>query len=218
VRVIISPVNDMPLPADDAYILSLETAVNGKELVIPNPGVLANDVDFDPGDVLVAQIVSQPGQGTVSLADDGGFVYTPPASFNGETTFTYQANDGVSGMPAVVTITVDMIRPQVTWLSPVPDGGVYDVFSSRVTLQVNVSDNLQIDRVRFIWWDRVKSQWTELGIIHGPPYQLILDTSALYLEWNELRAVVYDAAGNSTISNRILLFRMAATYLPFLVR
>jgi VCBS repeat-containing protein len=51
----ITPVNDAPLAAADVYTTSQDTA-----LVLPAPGVLANDSDID-GDELTAILVAQPG-------------------------------------------------------------------------------------------------------------------------------------------------------------
>src|SRR5205085_1355128 len=55
-------------------------------------GVLANDTDAD-GNTLSAVLVSGPSHGTVSLAADGGFTYTPAADYNGPDSFTYKATD-----------------------------------------------------------------------------------------------------------------------------
>jgi hypothetical protein len=68
--------------------------------------VLANDTDID-GDALTADLVSQPGGGSLQLAPDGGFTYTPQAGFSGTDTFTYRAADATSfSAPATVTLTV----------------------------------------------------------------------------------------------------------------
>jgi VCBS repeat-containing protein len=67
---------------------------------------LANDSDVD-GDVLSAVLVSTAQHGTLSLAANGSFTYTPTANFNGTDSFTYRANDGtVDSAPVTVTITV----------------------------------------------------------------------------------------------------------------
>ena len=59
------------------------------------PGVLTNDSDVD-GDALSAVLVAGPAHGTVTLADDGSFTYTPdPGSDPGappSDAFTYQVN------------------------------------------------------------------------------------------------------------------------------
>jgi len=101
------PVNTAPVAANDAY-----AAVGGQPLTLPAPGVLANDTDED-GNVLTATGVTQPANGTVTLAADGSFTYTSDEGFSGKDVFTYRADDGQDrSAPATVTVTVK--SPTVT--------------------------------------------------------------------------------------------------------
>ncbi|MBO0609282.1 LamG-like jellyroll fold domain-containing protein [Myceligenerans salitolerans] len=101
------PVNTAPEAGDDAY-----AAVGGEPLVLPAPGVLANDTDAD-GNVLTATGVTQPANGSVTLEADGSFTYTSDAGFSGKDVFTYRADDGTDrSAPATVTVTVK--SPAVT--------------------------------------------------------------------------------------------------------
>ena len=101
VTIMVSPVNDAPTAADDAYSTGEDTA-----LTATTPGVLANDGDPD-GDQLSAVLVSGPGHGTLTLNPDGSFTYTPAADHTGSDAFTYRASDGsLSSDPATVTLTV----------------------------------------------------------------------------------------------------------------
>ena len=78
------------------------------------PGVLGNDDDPD-NDPIVAVLVDNPFNGTVTLNSDGSFLYTPNPDFNGLDFFSYMATDGVlDSNVSTVTITVD----------PVPDAPV----------------------------------------------------------------------------------------------
>jgi VCBS repeat-containing protein len=78
------------------------------ELAVPAPGVLANDTDVNPQDVLTAILVTPPQHGSLALAADGSFTYTPAADFNGTDAFSYTASDGeLESGPATVTITVN---------------------------------------------------------------------------------------------------------------
>jgi VCBS repeat-containing protein len=94
--------NPPPLAEPDAYQVDEDSVLNAFV-----PGVLANDIDPN-GDAFTAQLVSGASHGTVVLAADGGFTYTPFANFSGIDSFTYRGNDGVSlGNIATVTITVN---------------------------------------------------------------------------------------------------------------
>ena len=95
------PGNRAPTAGADAY-----EAVAGQVLTVPAPGVLMNDADAD-GEALTATDLTQPTRGTVVLARDGSFTYTPNAGFTGTDSFTYRASDGkATSAPATVTITV----------------------------------------------------------------------------------------------------------------
>src|SRR5262249_42882051 len=62
-------------------------------------------------DVLTAAVVTPPSHGTLSLAADGSFLYTPDADFHGTDTFTYRANDGhADSNLATVTISVTPVN------------------------------------------------------------------------------------------------------------
>ncbi|PZE90467.1 hypothetical protein DEI95_11975 [Curtobacterium sp. MCBD17_008] len=80
------------------------TVTAGSTLTVPKAtGVLANDRGSD----LTATVDQRPAHGTLALAADGSYTYTPADGFSGKDTFTYTATDG-SGTPAtgLVTVTV----------------------------------------------------------------------------------------------------------------
>lgn len=85
---------------DDQY----EVEVDGVLTLDAASGVLDNDSDTD-GDTLVATLISSPANGSVSLAADGSFTYTPDSAFQGSDTFTYQADDG-NGDVSQATVTI----------------------------------------------------------------------------------------------------------------
>ena len=71
-------------------------------LSVAAPGVLTNDTDVDD-DTLTAVLESGPSNGTLSLADDGSFTYTPNANFNGSDSFASRPGaDTVSLMSSSV--------------------------------------------------------------------------------------------------------------------
>jgi hypothetical protein len=117
VVITVAAVPTAPIAAADAYSTPVDT-----QLVVAAPGVLANDADED-GDPVTVQLpaLSGPSNGSLVLAADGSFTYTPNAGFSGVDTFTYRANDGTGlTADAVVTITV----------SSVATGGIFYLSSS----------------------------------------------------------------------------------------
>ncbi len=96
-------VNDAPVALDDHYTLDQDTDLS----IAAATGVLANDSDVE-GNALTATIVSEPANGTVTLNDDGSFVYTPNTGVSGLDTFTYVTNDGLADS-RVSNVNLDVI-------------------------------------------------------------------------------------------------------------
>jgi uncharacterized delta-60 repeat protein len=115
--------NRAPVATADAY-----TTLMNQPLTVAAPGVLGNDADAD-GDPLTAQIAlgTAPASGTVALAADGSFVFTPATGFTGVASFAYTARDGiVESAPATVSITV--APPPLTYLlAEGSTGGFFDL-------------------------------------------------------------------------------------------
>ena len=90
--------NVAPVAVGETFTTPHATALRGT--------VLGNDTDAG-GDRLTAELVRAPAHGTVELAADGSFTYTPAAGFSGADGFAYRAGDGeaVSG-EALVSIGV----------------------------------------------------------------------------------------------------------------
>ncbi|MEL6108344.1 MAG: Ig-like domain-containing protein, partial [Planctomycetota bacterium] len=101
----VQPVNDAPKANVDAYITDEELAVT-----IVADGVLANDTDVE-GDPISSVLIAQGDHGSVTLAADGSFTYTPVLDFFGTDVFTYFPTDGdADGQPTQVTVTVRNIN------------------------------------------------------------------------------------------------------------
>jgi hypothetical protein len=95
-------VSSVPIPTavNDSY-----STAQGQTLTVAAPGVLANDTS--PGGLpLTAIKLTNPANGTVTLNANGGFVYTPNASFSGTDSFTYKANNGSSDSNAATVSIV----------------------------------------------------------------------------------------------------------------
>jgi VCBS repeat-containing protein len=103
----VTPVNERPVAVDDNYSVQMNSIL----AVEATSGVLVNDSDPDD-DPLIVQLVNQPSHGTLLLAADGTFQYTPDNEFFGTDSFLYQANDGLDDSnTATVTITVSPLEP-----------------------------------------------------------------------------------------------------------
>lgn len=105
VNIEVTPVNDAPVAQGDDYQVNQDAVLS-----VPAPGVLANDTDVD-GDVLQALLQTATSQGSLSLAADGSFTYTPNADYSGPDSFSYIADDGNGGESGITTvnITVDAV-------------------------------------------------------------------------------------------------------------
>lgn len=101
--------NQTPVSTANSYTAYLNTP-----LVVASPGVLGNDTDAD-GDGLLAFVVTPPANGTLALALNGGFTYTPTTGYTGPDSFTYRAWDGTAfSAPATVSLNVLPAAPAIT--------------------------------------------------------------------------------------------------------
>ena len=126
---IIAGVNQAPIVVADTYNATEDTT-----LTVPvGTGVLANDSDGE-GDTFTAAVVAAPtaAQGTLSLAANGSFVFTPTANFSGMATFTYRATDAQGAVSVTQTATIHVGAVNDT---PV---GVADTYSTDPGVTLNI--------------------------------------------------------------------------------
>jgi hypothetical protein len=97
--------DNLPTAIDDTFTTNENTLLN-----VPAPGVLQNDISYDPG-TLLASLVTGTSQGMLTLNPNGSFTYNPDANFSGTDVFTYTATDsyGTSNQ-ARVTLTVSAVN------------------------------------------------------------------------------------------------------------
>ncbi len=94
-----SPPPPAPIAVDDAYAVGFNAPRS-----LAAPGVLSNDTGTGS---LTASLVANVTHGTLALAADGSFTYTPTSGYIGGDTFTYRANNaGGPSNVATVTLTV----------------------------------------------------------------------------------------------------------------
>lgn len=105
VHITITAVNDRPVAEEDGY-----TITEDQTLTVTALGVLINDSDVESS-TLKADLQDGPDHGSLTLNDDGPFIYTPTANFHGDDSFIYVATDTISNsIPATVYITVTAIN------------------------------------------------------------------------------------------------------------
>jgi hypothetical protein len=134
VTITVANVNDPPVATADAYNATEDTVLNVPEA----QGVLTNDTDPDAGTTLTTTAgtvpLTPPSAGTLQLAANGSFQYTPAMNFSGSATFTYRARDNgtppLQSAPATVTITVAAVND-----API---AVPDVYEANVGIALSV--------------------------------------------------------------------------------
>ncbi len=144
VTITVRPVNDAPTSSADAYSVDEDTTLT----VVPAQGVLSNDADID-ADVLSATLVAGVANGSLALAANGSFVYTPDENFNGTDSFTYTTSDGtVSTAATTVTITIDAVND-----APVADAGpdLDGVVGTSIPLDATGSSDIDGDTLTYLW-------------------------------------------------------------------
>lgn len=100
---VLQPGNAIPRAEVDIYLLG-----GGAIQVSAGMGLLANDTDGD-GQPLMALQIEATQRGTVVIAADGSFRYTPGDAFAGFDQFAYRADDGHGGSAAT---TVRLLSQQ----------------------------------------------------------------------------------------------------------
>jgi putative nucleotidyltransferase with HDIG domain len=101
VTIAVTAVQHAPVAGSDSYGTAQNTP-----LTVSAPGLLANDGDPD-GDAVsvITTPESTPANGSVVLAADGSFTYTPVGGYSGTDSFTYRVEDG-TGRSAIGSVTV----------------------------------------------------------------------------------------------------------------
>jgi hypothetical protein len=98
VSLMVNPINDPPLAADDSATVQADSPVT--------IDILANDTDTD-GHTLSLAEVSDPLNGSAQANADNSITYTPGTGFTGADSFTYVVSDGFGETSAAkVTVTV----------------------------------------------------------------------------------------------------------------
>ena len=105
VTVNVTPINDVPIARGDFHMVRPNTPLQ----VPATAGILSNDVDADHSSLSVSLDVA-PTHGTLELAADGSFRYTPDAEYRGIDRFTYKVSDGLAESEST-TVSIS-VNPQ----------------------------------------------------------------------------------------------------------
>jgi hypothetical protein len=96
--------NDAPSASADSYTVT----ENAQLVVSADDGLTANDEDTNHASTaLSVSVVSEPSNGSLLLAANGSFTYTPASDFTGTDSFSYEVSDGDGATDrATVTLVV----------------------------------------------------------------------------------------------------------------
>jgi len=101
VTINVTAVNDAPVAVADEY----GVVTDGTLTADAQSGTLSNDSDVE-GDLLTVSLATDASHGTLSLASDGSFSYSPDSGFSGTDNFEYSVSDGQDSNTATATIYV----------------------------------------------------------------------------------------------------------------
>jgi uncharacterized repeat protein (TIGR01451 family) len=86
------------------------TTLEDVPLIVPAPGVLANDAEPNTFNIAVISY-TQPSHGSVTMGSDGSYTYNPTANYNGPDSFTYTMTNGnARASSATVNLTVTAVN------------------------------------------------------------------------------------------------------------
>jgi gliding motility-associated-like protein len=141
IDVTVTWVNDKPISTDKILITREDTPLNGN--------LSDNDTQSrDGGNVWCMS--TNPGQGKVTVNDDGEFNYVPNAKFVGKDSFTYSLRD-INGDASVATVTIDVLAmPEVIKTSSNPVRHNDGTFSWVYTITLINDTNQKIDSIQVV--------------------------------------------------------------------
>jgi hypothetical protein len=186
--------NLAPLAQGDSY----DGSAGSTMIITAAAGVLKNDSDPD-GNPLSAVLGTGPANGTVTLANDGGFSYTPAIGFSGTDSFSYRAFDnGLYSNAATVTLN---IAPVASCTLP----------AAPTTLTAKALPKL---RIQLSWTDRANNEsgfkierttdggatWTALAAV-GNNATTYTDSNLVLAKPYGYRVKAWNSCGESATTN-----------------
>ncbi|TAK87025.1 MAG: tandem-95 repeat protein, partial [Aquabacterium sp.] len=132
----VTAVNDAPTTQDEAVSGNEDTLITG---AVSGADVDGNSLSFSKG--------SDPTHGSVSVAANGSFNYTPNANYNGTDSFTVTVSDGQGGTAtSTVTVTINPVNDAPTANNPNVSGNEDTVITGQVTASDVENDPLSFSK------------------------------------------------------------------------
>jgi len=121
-RIILTRLNAAPEAIDDAF----ETLEDESLFVNAETGLLSNDIDADNDNLLVnTRLAENPSNGSLTILQNGSFLYVPDDGFVGTDTFVYEVLDS-NGFSDFATVTIEVL-PAPFLLGDVNGDGVVNL-------------------------------------------------------------------------------------------
>jgi hypothetical protein len=98
----ITPVNDLPVVGEDAYLTGVTTPI-----VVPAAELLTNDFDEDGDPLAIDSVTTTPSSGVGLVSFDGTTFSYDPNGFTGTDVITYSVDDGTGVSSGQIVVTVD---------------------------------------------------------------------------------------------------------------
>lgn len=198
VTVTVTPVNHAPVALNDIGVTREDTL-----LVVPAPGALANDADPD-GDPLIAELLAPPLTGTVVLAANGAYTYTPVLDFNDVVTFTYRAGDpgGLAGIATVYILVQADNDPPVFTSTPVTSATQNAPYSYAITTaDVDLGDTRTITATAGPDWLTLAPTGNGTAVLSGTPANAHVGVHAVSLLVTDEAGAFATQAFTITVAN-----------------
>jgi VCBS repeat-containing protein len=120
---------------DDAPVALSGIAIGNEDTPIAGT-LVATDID---GPALTFSRVAQAAHGSVAIAADGSYIYTPDANYHGPDSFTFKANDGtLDSNIATVNLTIASVNDAPVVAGPVTLSAVVEDSGARLITQAQL--------------------------------------------------------------------------------
>ncbi|WP_104024787.1 tandem-95 repeat protein [Vibrio hyugaensis] len=154
INVNVLPINDAPVSGDLAYNVDEDGSITLSQAQLLSQ---ASDVE---GEDLTASDLTVDGNATVTANDDGSFMITPDADFNGDIDIQFNIADGTDTIQATADLTVNPVNdlpvPQDQQFSVEEDGTLQFTDADLLTGATDIDgDDLTVESISYTGGDGV---------------------------------------------------------------